>query len=84
MIRLTNSDELAYTHFGVVHSAVPNMPGAVPRTASQSLSSTIVPYVLKLAQGQLSQTPELKNAVAIDAGSVVDSVLREELNVVVA
>ncbi len=78
-IRLTNSDELAYTHYGVVHSAVPNMPGAVPRTASQSLSSVITPYVKHLAQGSLSSRPELQNAVAVQAGSVVDPVLQEEL-----
>ncbi len=82
-IRTTSYDKPAYVHYGVVHSAVPNMPGAVPRTASQSLSSVIVPYVSKLAQGQLAATPELQDATAIEAGSVVDPVLKDELESVV-
>jgi hypothetical protein len=32
-----------------VHFGVTNMPGAVPRTASQALSTVLTPYVLKLA-----------------------------------
>ncbi len=48
-IRSTNSDELYYLSHGVLHSAVPNMPAAVARTASQSLSSAILPYVTALA-----------------------------------
>lgn len=48
-IRMTDSEELCYHRFGVIHSAVPNMPAAVPRTSSQSLSSAILPYVRVLA-----------------------------------
>ena len=39
-----------YLDAGVVHYGVPNMPGAVPWTATQALNNSTLPYVLKLAQ----------------------------------
>lgn len=80
-IRVTDSDELVYTEQGITHSAVPNMPGAVPRTASQSLSTAITSYVSSLANGGLESDAALKDAVAVRAGRVVDPVLIEELAV---
>ncbi len=53
-IRMTDSEELCYHRYGVIHSAVPNMPAAVPRTSSQSLSSAILPYVRVLADFDLA------------------------------
>ncbi len=39
----------AYVEEGVIHFGVTNMPGAVPRTASQALSAVLLPYVQILA-----------------------------------
>jgi len=78
-IRVTDAEELAYTSQGVIHSAVPNMPGAVPRTASQSLSSAVTPYVQRLADAALSIDKDLQSAVAVAGGRVVDAVLNEEM-----
>ena len=78
-IRVTDAEELAYTSQGVIHSAVPNMPGAVPRTASQSLSAAVVPYVQRLAEGALTNDVYLQRAVAVSGGQVVDPVLVEEI-----
>ena len=78
-IRPTTVQELVYRHFDVLHSAVPNMPGAVPRTAAQSLSSAIRPYVLQLASTPLAELAQLGQAIAIQAGRVVDPVLQREL-----
>src|SRR5690606_8072269 len=44
----THSDP-TYVRDGVVHYAVSNMPGAVPRTATQALSNSVLPYVLEVA-----------------------------------
>jgi alanine dehydrogenase len=55
------------------------MPGAVPRTAAQSLSSVIRPYVQLLASESLDQLSVLNHAVAIRAGRVVDPVLQQAL-----
>ncbi len=78
-IRVTDAEELAYTSQGVIHSAVPNMPGAVPRTASQSLSSAVAPYVQRLADGALSGDKDLQSAVAVAGGRIADPVLNEEM-----
>lgn len=78
-IRLTSSEKPAYNAHGVIHSAVPNMPGAVPRTASQSLSSVVMPYVKRLMSGYLSDDTVLQSAFAIKTGDVIDPVLRDEL-----
>ena len=78
-IRSTTAQELVYRHLDVLHSAVPNMPGAVPRTAAQSLSAAIRPWVQQLASSRLDDLPQLRAAVAIQAGRVVDPVLQLEL-----
>ena len=79
-VRVTHAEELAYVEQGVIHSAVPNMPGAVPRTASQSLSAAVAPYVQRLAAGKLSSNTYLQKAVAVSDGRVVDPVLHQELD----
>ena len=38
-----------YVEEGVVHYAVPNMPGAVPRTSSRALTGLTLPYILAVA-----------------------------------
>lgn len=48
-LRPTSHSHPTYTEEGVVHYGVPNMPGAVPWTATQALNNSTSPYVLKLA-----------------------------------
>ena len=48
--RVTTHDRPTYERFGVVHYAVANMPGAVPRTSTLALTNVTLPYVLKLAE----------------------------------
>ncbi|MGG6264611.1 alanine dehydrogenase [Leptolyngbya sp. AN03gr2] len=45
----TSHTEPTYVDEGVVHYGVPNMPGAVPWTATQALNNSTLPYVIKLA-----------------------------------
>jgi alanine dehydrogenase len=63
-----------YTVHGVVHYAVPNIPGAVPRTATYALSNATLPYILALAnQGvarAIAQDPALGRGLNICAGRV--------------
>lgn len=47
--RPTTLTDPTYVEEGVVHYCVTNMPGAVPRTATQALSAAVLPYVLRLA-----------------------------------
>ncbi|MBM0741539.1 alanine dehydrogenase [Phormidium sp. CLA17] len=48
-IRSTSHSHPTYEEEGVVHCGVPNLPGAVPWTATQALNNSTLPYVLKLA-----------------------------------
>ena len=45
----TSHTHPTYIEEGVVHYGVPNMPGAVPWTATQALNNSTLPYVLQLA-----------------------------------
>ena len=47
--RPTTHADPTYIVDGVVHYCVANMPGAVPRTATQALNDATLPYVLRLA-----------------------------------
>ncbi|MEH7418327.1 alanine dehydrogenase [Neobacillus drentensis] len=47
--RITTHDHPTYVKHGVVHYAVANMPGAVPRTSTIALTNVTVPYTLQIA-----------------------------------
>ncbi|MDK7465733.1 alanine dehydrogenase [Bacillus paranthracis] len=47
--RITTHDNPTYEKHGVVHYAVANMPGAVPRTSTLALTSVTVPYAVQIA-----------------------------------
>ena len=53
--RITTHDEPTYEKYGVVHYAVANMPGAVPRTATLGLTNNTVPYALQIANRGVKQ-----------------------------
>lgn len=47
--RITTHDNPTYEKHGVVHYAVANMPGAVPRTSTIALTNATVPYAVQIA-----------------------------------
>ncbi|MRH42855.1 alanine dehydrogenase [Aquibacillus halophilus] len=47
--RITTHDNPTYEKYGVLHYAVANMPGAVPRTSTIGLTNVTVPYALSIA-----------------------------------
>jgi alanine dehydrogenase len=47
-----------------VHYAVPNIPGAVPRTSTLALSNATLPYTLKLAERGLAGAVQYDAALA--------------------
>ncbi|GGG09878.1 alanine dehydrogenase [Lysinibacillus alkalisoli] len=59
--RITTHESPTYEKHGVIHYAVANMPGAVPRTSTQALTNVTLPYALQIANQTL--------AVAIDKNS---------------
>lgn len=74
-MRATDYRDPVYLEEGVWHMGVTNMPGAVPRTASQALSGAILPYVKKLASGDWKSVPSLVDGVNVAAGQVVHPAL---------
>ena len=46
---MTTHSDPTYVVHGVVHYAVGNMPGAVPRTSTYALTNVTLPYVLEIA-----------------------------------
>jgi alanine dehydrogenase len=47
--RVTTHSNPTYEKYGVIHYAVANMPGAVPRTSTLALTNSTLPYALQLA-----------------------------------
>jgi alanine dehydrogenase len=47
--RITTHDDPTYVKHDVVHYAVANMPGAVPRTSTMALTNVTVPYAVQIA-----------------------------------
>lgn len=47
--RITTHDNPVYIKHGVLHYAVANMPGAVPRTSTLALTNVTVPYAVQIA-----------------------------------
>jgi len=75
--RPTSYEHPTYTEEGVIHFAVTNMPGAVPRSASQALSAALLPYVLALARPDWKSCKPLTRGINIEAGRLVHPALKE-------
>jgi alanine dehydrogenase len=74
--RPTSYEQPTFTCHGIIHFGVTNMPGAVPRTASQSLSASLIPYVRDLANAPHDLSPALRAGVNIDAGEIIHPALK--------
>ena len=72
-----------YVESGVVHYAVTNMPGAVPRTATLALTNATMPHVLSLARTGWRQAvqrdPHLRNGINVSAGEIKHRAVAEAL-----
>ena len=53
-LKATSHSNPSYVSEGVIHVGIPNMPGAVPWTATHALNNSTLPYVLKLADRGLN------------------------------
>jgi alanine dehydrogenase len=76
----TSHSHPTYIDEGVVHYGVPNMPGAVPWTATQALNHSTLPYVLKLAKEgvvALRRDPALAKGVNIQCDRLVHPAVQE-------
>ena len=78
-IRPTDYQNPTYRLHDVIHFGVTNMPGAVPRTASQALSAAISPYVQRLCEADWDKADDLKQGINIRDGKVENPVVRQAL-----
>jgi alanine dehydrogenase len=79
-VRPTSHTHPTYVEAGVVHYGVPNMPGAVPWTATQALNNSTFPYVLKLANyglAALEQDPALAKGLNVQNHRLMHPAMQE-------
>jgi alanine dehydrogenase len=79
-VRPTSHTQPVYVESGVVHYGVPNMPGAVPWTATQALNNSTAPYVMKLADRgleSLTLDPNLAKGLNIRSGKIIHPAIQE-------
>jgi alanine dehydrogenase len=79
----THSDPI-YDVEGVIHYAVTNMPGAVPRTATRALTLNTLPYVLEIAdlgwKGAAKKNAALAKGINLVEGNVTHQAVAGALN----
>ena len=67
----------------IVHYCVANMPGAVAHTATMALTNATLPYIQRLAQGNLDtllrDDPHFANGLNIRAGKITHPAVAEAL-----
>ncbi len=77
----TTHDAPTYIRHGVVHYAVANMPGAVPRTSTVALTNTTLTYVETLAhrgwKNAIQQDQALAKGVNVLNGEIVHSAVAQ-------
>jgi len=82
--RVTTHSEPTFVKHGVVHYAVANMPGAVPRTSTYALTNATLPYALQLAnKGYLKAVQKdraLAKGVNVINGKVTHQAVAEALD----
>jgi alanine dehydrogenase len=82
--RVTSHSEPTYVKYDVVHYAVPNIPGAVPRTSTIALTNVTIPYAVQIAskglEKAISENRALARGVNVLNGQVTYQAVAESLN----
>ena len=77
--RPTTLRDPVFVEEDVVHFCVPNVPGAVPRTATHAFNNAIWPYIQRIAEVGLEEAkctmPGLARGVATQSGEIVEEAL---------
>ncbi|ESU73887.1 alanine dehydrogenase [Geobacillus thermopakistaniensis] len=80
---VTTHDNPTYVKHGVVHYAVANMPGAVPRTSTIALTNVTMPYALQIANKGVIQAitdnPALELGVNVANGEITYEAVARDL-----
>jgi len=80
---ITTHDNPTYSKHGVVHYAVANMPGAVPRTSTIALTSVTIPYALQIANKGVKKAaednPAIKLGINVIQGEITYEAVAKDL-----
>lgn len=74
---VTTHDDPVYVKHGVVHYAVANMPGAVPKTATLALTNVTIPYAVEIANKGLIKAAK-ENSTIYTGINVMDGKLTKK------
>jgi alanine dehydrogenase len=73
-----------YQEEGIIHYAVSNMPGAVPRTSTRALTLNTLPYVLEIAEKgwkkAIRENPFLAKGVNLVESKITYQAVAETFN----
>ncbi|QAS53630.1 alanine dehydrogenase [Halobacillus litoralis] len=67
---ITTHDDPIYEKHGVLHYAVANIPGAVPRTSTIALTNVTIPYALQIASKGVNKAVEDNKAIEAGVNTV--------------
>ena len=75
--RPTTYAEPTFMWENIIHYGVTNMPGAVPRSASQALSAVLIPYLSMLAERDWQKNVALKSGINVRQGELIHPALQK-------
>jgi alanine dehydrogenase len=80
---ITTHDNPTYEKYGVIHYAVANMPGAVPRTSTIALTNVTIPFALQIANKgvykAILENKPLKHGVNIAKGEITYEAVAKDI-----
>jgi len=79
-MRPTSHSQPIYVEAGVLHYGVPNIPGAVPWTATQALNNSTSPYIMKLANlglAALEQDPAIAAGLNVHRHAIIHPAVQQ-------
>jgi len=86
-VKATTHENPVYVTHGVVHYTVANIPGAVPKTATEALSSVTIPYAVKIANlgiEKAAQDMTIRTGINTYQNQLTEKAVADSLNLPVA
>lgn len=82
--KCTTLEDPTYEKYGVLHCAIPNIPSAVPKTASYAYSYAMYPYLKSLGEKgiieSIKENQDLSNGVTTFNGTITSEDVANSLN----
>lgn len=81
-VKATTHEDPVYMSHGVVHYTVANIPGAVPKTATQALSGVTMPYAVEIASQGIAaiENKTIKTGVNTYQGNLTEKAVADSLD----